>query len=83
MQHNLRGLTKPDLLRLIKVPKEKKVIAAILKFNTDLNKQQAKLKLQSETLDQQIDALVYELYGITDDDRKIIEQNEGILIFNR
>jgi len=73
MQANLRGLTKPDILRLVKVPGEKKIIDAILKFNADLKKQQVKQQRQREVLNKEIDKQVYDLYGITTEDQKIIE----------
>jgi len=75
MQDNLRGLTKPDILRLVKVPGEEKIVKAILKYNADLKKQKVKQERQREVLDQEIDERVYELYGITADNRKVIEGN--------
>jgi phage tail protein X len=52
----------------------------------DLNKQLAEAKApqaktvlqrQIETTDQQIDQLVYELYGLTDEEIKIVEESLG------
>jgi len=73
MQDNLRGLTKPDILRLVKVPKDDKVLRAILKYNSDLKKQKIELERQRNAIDREIDERVYELYGITKEERRIIE----------
>lgn len=75
MQDHLRGLTKPDILRMVQVPKEDKVLRAILKYKSDLKKQQAKLERQREAIDREIDERVYELYGISQEERKMIEEN--------
>jgi len=77
MQCNLRGLTKPDILRMVKVPKDDKALRAILKYNADLKKQQARQEQKRDALDQQIDELVYELYGLTSEERKIIESENA------
>lgn len=75
MQSNLRGLTKPDILQLIKVPQQEKIVAAILKYNADLKKQKVELEIKRAHIDQTIDNLVYELYAISDDDRDMIEKS--------
>jgi len=73
MHDHLRGLTKPDILRMVQVPKENAVLRAILKYNSDLKKQQVKLEHQRDAIDKEIDERVYELYGITQEERRIIE----------
>lgn len=75
LQDNLRGLSKPDILRMVQVPKEDKVLRAILKYKSDLNKQQAKLEQQRDAIDREIDERIYELYGIGQEERKLIEEN--------
>jgi len=75
MQSNLRGLTKPDILRLIRVPQQEKIVTAILKYSADLKKQKVELERKRAHIDQTIDKLVYELYAISDDDRNMIEKS--------
>lgn len=76
MQEELRGLTKPDVLRLVKVPKDEQSVRAILKYNADLKIQKADLERQRDEIDREIDEKVYELYGITEEERKVIEKDE-------
>jgi len=61
-------------------------MVALVEQMLDLNKQLAEAKIpqakavlqrQIETTDRQIDELVYELYGLTDEEIKIIEKNLG------
>jgi len=57
------------------------LVETMLKLHKDLPKaktphEQESLQRQIAVTDKQIDALVYELYGLTDDDIRIVEGRE-------
>ena len=57
-----------------------KLVEQMLKLHTDINtartpQDKELLQRQIDATDKQIDKLVYELYGLTDDEIKVVEDN--------
>ncbi len=64
IQEILRGLTKQDILRVVKVPQDEKMVEALLFYNQQLKDEVKKLEKKMDEVDRDIDRKVYELYGV-------------------
>ena len=64
---------KSNLNFTTKAPRHKELRAAFARLHKSAHEQTA-LQRQIEAVDAQIDRLVYELYGLTDDEIEIVEQ---------
>ncbi len=74
IQANLRGMTKAEVLRSVKIPKTIKDVEAILQRNEELKLREKELQKEKIKLEEEINQKVYELYGLTKEEIRIIEK---------
>ena len=75
VQETLRDLTKPDILRVVRVPQDEKMVGALLSYNRELKVRKAELNQKRDEIDREIDRKVYELYGLSEEEVKTVEES--------
>ncbi len=68
----LRGKTKPELVKLIKIPKSLIQVKTVLGKRKELLKKIETIKQRQDGIDREIDQKVYKLYGLTKEEIKAI-----------
>jgi type I restriction-modification system DNA methylase subunit len=69
----LRGMTKGELLGTVRLPRTLQGIEAVLRQTAQLMARKKKLEKDKVRLDEDINQKVYELYGLTEEETKIVE----------
>lgn len=69
----LRGKTKPELVKLIQIPKSLTQVKAVLNKIKELLKKIETLKHRRDEINKEIDESVYKLYGLSEEEIKSIE----------
>jgi len=69
----LGGKTKPELVKLIKIPKSLTHVKAVLDKWKELLKKIENLKHRRDEIDKEINRRVYKLYGLKEKEIKIVE----------
>jgi type I restriction-modification system DNA methylase subunit len=73
MVDRLRGMTKAELLRTVRIPRTLKGVEAVLKQVEQLVDNKKKLEKEKVRLNKEIDQKVFELYELTGEEIKIVE----------
>jgi len=72
----LRGKTNSEVVDLIRIPKSPAQLQNILQKRQELLNQIEKLKHRQDEIDKEIDERVYKLYGLKEEEIKIVERND-------
>ena len=75
IQETLRGLTKPDILRVVKVPQDEKMVETLLFHNRGLKDERKELNQKRNELDREIDRKIHELYGLSEEEIRTVEES--------
>jgi len=75
IQETLRGFTKPDILRVVKVPQDEKMVESLLSYNRELKVRKEKLNQKRDEIDREIDQKVYGLYGLSEEEVRTVEKS--------
>jgi len=75
IQETLRGLTKPDILRVVKVPQDEKMVETLLFHNRGLKDERKELNQKRNEIDREIDRKIYELYGLSEEEIRTVEES--------
>lgn len=68
----LKGKTKPELVKLIQIPKSLTQVKAVLDKRNQLLKKIESLNHRRDEIDEEIDKKVYKLYGLTKEEVEIV-----------
>jgi type I restriction-modification system DNA methylase subunit len=71
----LRGMSKAELLRTVRLPRTLKGIEAVLEQLGQLVERKKKLEKEKVHLDEEINQEVYRLYGLTEEEIEIVERS--------
>lgn len=72
----LRGKTNSEVVDLIRIPKSPAQLQNILKKRQELLNQIEELKHRQDEIDKEIDEKVYKLYGLTEEEIKIVKGSD-------
>jgi hypothetical protein len=72
----LRGKTNSEVIELIRIPKFPDQLKNILQKRQDLLNQIEELKHRQDEIDKEIDEIVYKLYGLTEEEIKIVKRSD-------
>ncbi|MBA7509573.1 hypothetical protein ES705_01531 [subsurface metagenome] len=72
----LRGKTNSEVVDLIRIPKSPAQLQNILQKRQELLNQIEKLKRRQDEIDKEIDERVYKLYGLTEEEIKIVKRSD-------
>lgn len=73
LSNTLRGKTKPELVKLIQIPKSLTQVKAVLDKRNQLLKKIETLTQRRDELDKEIDRRVYKLYGLSAEEIKVVD----------
>jgi len=73
LKETLRGKTKPELVKLIQIPKSLMQVKTVLGKRKESLEEIETLKHRRDEIDKKIDRKVYKLYGLTEKEIKIVE----------
>ena len=74
--YTLRGKTNSEVVGLIRIPKSPDQLKNILQKRQDLLNQIEELKHRQAEIDKEIDEIVYKLYGLTEEEIKIVKKSD-------
>ncbi|OYD17175.1 hypothetical protein CH333_01760 [candidate division WOR-3 bacterium JGI_Cruoil_03_44_89] len=74
LSDTLRGKTKPELVKLIQIPKSVTQVKAVLDKRKELKRKLENLARRRGEIDKEIDKKVYKLYGLTEKEIKMIKE---------
>jgi len=74
--NTLRGKTNSEVVDLIRIPKSSAQLQNILQKRQEILNQIEELKHRQDEIDKEIDERVYKLYGLTEEEIKIVKESE-------